>query len=182
MAGKIDSSKVGVMGHSRGGKAAVNACAADSRFIAVLGLDPVNSCGIGTCPDGIANMAGLAIPSGFLGETTDDGSGGGSLQACAPAADNFQKFYEAANAPSLQVDVLGANHMSFVSDTTACLQCAVCATATLDQAVVLDLSYAYTAAFFQRYLLGINGYDTYLTGTEAQQRYVQTGYATVTSK
>ncbi|MBI5531348.1 MAG: hypothetical protein HY898_01440 [Deltaproteobacteria bacterium] len=182
LAGQTDANLVGVMGHSRGGKAAVMAASLDARFKAVLGLDPVNSCpGIGTCPDGIKAMESMSIPSAFLGETVDDGSGGG-LQPCAPAADNYQKFYASAQPPSLQVTVNGANHMSFVSDLSNCLACGFCKTASADHQAVLDLAYSYTVAFFERRLRAIVQYDDYLTGAKAQERYVDTGLAVLESK
>lgn len=182
LAGMVDSNLVGVMGHSRGGKAAVMAASLDVRFKAVLGLDPVNSCpGLGTCPDGIKAIESMSIPSAFLGETTDDGSGGG-LQPCAPAADNYQKFYASAPSPSLQVTVSGANHMSFVADLNSCLACGFCKNATADHQAVLDLAYSYTVSFFERRLRAIEQYDDYLTGATAQTRYVSTGLALVDSK
>ena len=181
--GLIDASLIGVMGHSRGGKAAVVAASADNRFKAVLGLDPVNTCpGFGQgCPDGIGALASMSIPTAFLGETTDDGTGGPG-QACAPAADNYQKFYGTAPSPSLQVTVNGANHMSFVVDLTNCLACGFCKPATADHQAVVDLSYSFTVAFFERRLRGVIDYDDYLTGTKAQERYVQVGLATIESK
>jgi predicted dienelactone hydrolase len=181
LAGKVDASKLGVMGHSRGGKAAANAALQDARFKALLGVDPVNTCPMGSCPDAIAAMPGLTIPSAFLGETTD-GTSSGLGQACAPAADNFTQFFAKAPSPSILVDVLGANHMSFVDDTTGCLQCGFCKPATADRTVVLGIAHAYTAAFFERYLRGLAGYDAYLTGATAQQRYVQTGLAALDAK
>ena len=73
-------------------------------------------------------MNSLQIPTGFLGETTD---ATGSFQACAPEADNFTTFYGNANPPSFAVTVLGANHMSFLDDPSACgLVCSFCKPAT----------------------------------------------------
>jgi predicted dienelactone hydrolase len=183
LAGKVDGALVGVMGHSRGGKAAVMAASLDNRFKAVVGLDPVNSCSPlgGNCPNGVDALSSMSIPTLFLGETVDDGTAGG-LQPCAPAADNYQKFYASAPEPSVQVTVLGANHMSFVVDLSNCLACGFCKTATADHQAVIDLSYSYTVAFFERRLRGIADYDAYITGAMAQDRYVQPGLATLESK
>ena len=182
LSGLVDGTRAGVMGHSRGGKAAVNAAVQDPRFKAVLGLDPVNNCPMGTCPDAIAGLAGAHLPSAFLGETTDNGVGS-SGQACAPAADNFEMFYASAPSPSLKVNVAGADHISFVDDVNGfCLACGQCTAGTTDRAIVLELAWSYSVAFFERYLRGNAAYDTYLTGTLAQQKYVQTGIATIASK
>ncbi len=182
LSGLVDAGRAGVMGHSRGGKAAVNAAVQDPRFKALLGLDPVNVCPMGTCPDAIAALAGANLPSAFLGEITDNGAAGGS-QACAPSADNFEMFYASAPSPSLKVTVAGANHVSFLDNVDGvCLACGMCVAATTDRAIVLELARSYTVAFFERYLRGNVGYDTYLTGAIAQQKYVQTGVATIESK
>jgi hypothetical protein len=131
------------------------------------------------CPD-VSNLMPLAIPTGFLGETLD---AQGAFQACAPAADNFTTFYAGTTSPSLQVTVNGANHMSFLDDVSSCgFTCNFCNAATASNAEVNSLAKAYVVAFYQRYLKGLAGYDTYLTGAEAQARYVTPGLATIASK
>jgi len=49
-------------------------------------------------------------------------------------------------------------------------------------AEVVELSLAFVTAFYERHLRGLEGYDTYLTGLDAQARYVDTGRATIASK
>ena len=180
--GLVDDTKIGMMGHSLGGKVSFLAAAQDARIAAVFGLDPVDSstlCDPTRCPDA-SDMLPFSIPVGVLGETLDST---GSLQNCAPAADNFQTFYSAANSPALEVDIIGANHMSFIDDPSSCgLPCRACNPATADHADVLSLARAYTVAFFERYLRQNMAYDAYLTGAQAQQRYVQTGLANIQSK
>jgi hypothetical protein len=125
-------------------------------------------------------MPSLHIPTGFLGETTD---ASGGFQPCAPAAENYTTFYAGTNSPSLAVTVIGANHMSFLDDAAGCgFTCNLCNTATLANNVVNSMGHAYVAAFYERYLRGNAGYDTYLTGADAQSRYVATGQATIQSK
>ncbi|MDB4944298.1 MAG: hypothetical protein JWP97_3832 [Labilithrix sp.] len=187
LASVLDATRAGVMGHSRGGKAAVLAAVADARFRAVLGLDPVDSrppfstCDpVTECPDASDAVATVTVPTGFLGETLD---GVGAFQACAPVADNFQTFHAKAPSPSFAVTIAGASHMSFIGDLASCgLTCSVCKTATRAQAEVTALAYAYTAAFFRRHLRGEAGYDAYLTGAEAKARYVTPGVATIDAK
>jgi pimeloyl-ACP methyl ester carboxylesterase len=187
LAGKVDAAKAGVMGHSRGGKAAVIAASRDARFKAVLGLDPVDgsklSCDpIKDCPDASNAMASLTIPSAFLGETTDATSS--SLQACAPAADNYTTFYGSAPAKSVEITLLGANHLTFLDDPTACVLCTflACNTETGAHADLIDLAHAMTVSFFERNLRGDTAQDAYLTGAQAQSRYVTPGLATIRSK
>lgn len=180
-----DANNAGMTGHSLGGKTALLAATLDPRVKASIVLDPVDGGGPGgctapACVDVSALMPGLHIPTGFIGETTD---AMGGFMPCAPAADNFQTFYAGTNAPSLAVTVLGANHMSFLDDVTSCgFTCNFCQPATAPNAEVNGLANAFVAAFYERYLRGDSGYDAYLTGAQAEARYVTTGEATIASK
>jgi hypothetical protein len=147
-------------------------------------LDPIdggaNGCSPPQCVTVADLMPGLHVPTGFLGETTD---AMGGFMPCAPAADNYTTFYSKTNTPSLEVTVLGADHVSFVPDQSTCgFACSVCQPATAPQAQVLSMANAYLVAFYERYLRGDTAYDTYLTGAQAQARYVTTNQATITSK
>lgn len=187
LANVADGNNVGVTGHSLGGKLSLLAATYDARVKASIVLDPVDGgggpgggCNPPDCVDVSALMPGLQIPTGFLGETTD---ASGGFQPCAPAAENFTTFYAGTNSPSLSVTVAGANHMSFLDDVASCgFTCNFCNTAMASNATVNAMSRAYVTAFYERYLKGNAGYDTYLTGADAQARYVATGQATIASK
>ncbi|WAS92738.1 poly(ethylene terephthalate) hydrolase family protein [Nannocystis punicea] len=177
-----DVNNVGTTGHSLGGKISVLAAMFDARVKASLTLDPVD--GANMCPDmqacpDVSAMLPISIPLGFLGETLDTAG----FMACAPAAENFTTFYAEASSPALQVTVNGANHMSFLDDVASCgITCSFCQAPTLANAVVNDLARAYVVAYFGRYLRDNPGYDTYLTGAAAQQRYVDMGLVTIAEK
>ena len=177
-----DTNNVGLTGHSLGGKLSIFGAVMDNRVRASITLDPVDSavmCDQVKCPD-VSNMLPIDIPLGFVGETLD---GEGGFMPCAPAADNFLTYYKNATAPALAVTVNGANHMSFIDDVASCgITCNFCKMPTLTNKVVNDLSRAYVVAFYSRYLKDIPGYDTYLTGAEAQARYVDTNLVTLASK
>jgi hypothetical protein len=179
--GLVDLTKVGVSGHSLGGKLAILAASMDTRFIASLTLDAVDgsmNCSATLCPNAISVLP-LPIPTGFLGETLDEMG----TVPCAPQSDNFQTLYGKAGSPSLEVTIAGAGHMSFVSSISACgLVCSFCQTPTAPQAQVISLAESYLVAFYELNLRGNAGYQTYLTGAEAQARYVQTNQATIASK
>ncbi len=177
-----DTNNVGLTGHSLGGKLSIFGAVMDNRVRASITLDPVDSavmCDQVKCPD-VSNMLPIDIPLGFVGETLD---GEGGFMPCAPAADNFLTYYKNATAPALAVTVNGANHMSFIDDVASCgITCNFCKMPTLTNKVVNDLSRAYVVAFYSRYLKDIPGYDTYLTGADAQARYVDTNLVTLASK
>jgi dienelactone hydrolase len=185
LAGKADVTQAGATGHSLGGKVSILAASMDPRIKATITLDPVDSsmnCTPQNCPDASSVVPMLTIPTGFLGETTDS-TPGGFGQACAPAADNYTTFYAGAKSPSLAVTVTGANHMSFLDDTASCgFTCSFCKMATAPNAQVNAMARAYVVAFYERHLRGDLGYDTYLTGAQAQARYVATNQATIQSK
>ena len=182
--GKVDEKNAGVFGHSLGGKLSFLAATLEPRFKAAFGLDPVDGggplgCNPPQCVDVTDAIGKLAIPTGFVGEVTD---ASGGMQPCAPTANNYETFYHAVPAPSFEVTVNGANHMSFLDDTNGCLACGFCNKATLTQVQVTDLARSYVVAFFERHLRGLAAYDDYLTGATAQARYVTTGLATITQK
>lgn len=182
LAGIADVNNVGLTGHSLGGKLSILGTIMDNRVRASITLDPVDSatmCDPQKCPD-VSAMLPTDVPLAFLGETLD---GEGGFMPCAPAADNFLSYYNNAGAPALAVTVLGANHMSFIDDVDSCgITCGFCQMPTLENDVVNDLSRAYVVAFYGRWLKDIAGYDAYLTGAEAQARYVDTGLVTIASK
>jgi predicted dienelactone hydrolase len=182
-----DVAMSGMTGHSEGGKDALYAATLDPRVKASIVMDPVDSAGGMTCTAPacvtVASlMPSLHIPTGFLGETTDSTGGVGGMP-CAPAAENFETFYAETLSPSLEVTVTGADHMEFLDDKATCgLVCSLCTAGTAANATVDDLAHAYVAAFYERYMRGNVGYDTYLTGAVAQARYVVTNEAAITSK
>lgn len=189
---KGDTKLAGATGHSLGGKLAIYAAKLDDRFQASIVLDPVDGapgnpidpnpmCTAPACIN-VSEQLPIDKPTGFLGETLDSMSGG-FQQACAPATENFITFYAETTSPSLAVTINGANHVGFVDNTQTCgVACSACKMPTLDNATVNALSRAYVTAFYERYLRGNKGYDTYLTGAEAQTRYVDTGIASIQSK
>ena len=152
----IDSSKVGIIGHSLGGKISSMVAHRDARVTALFGIDPVNG---GHPQQGYSNelpdilpdeLQSLSIPIGLVGETTDDGSLGGT-QACAPADVNYSHFYDAAIQSSWTAEwtIEGADHMDFVDDTSLCLSCGFCQDGSADKIQVLSQLRALSVAFFK---------------------------------
>jgi dienelactone hydrolase len=92
LVGVADPTHAGMTGHSMGGELALLAATMDPRVVASITIDPVDgamSCAApADCPD-VSSLFPLAIPTGFVGETTDATA---SFMACAPAADNYDTF------------------------------------------------------------------------------------------
>jgi pimeloyl-ACP methyl ester carboxylesterase len=180
--GRVDATRVGATGHSLGGKLSLLLAMKDPRVVAAIELDPVDGggptdCKEPACVDVSAKMGSLAIPTGFLGETTDATTSG--FQACAPAADNYATFYAGARSPSFEVTVKGANHLSFVGQQAGA---GACNLATTPTDAVMDLSLAYVTAFHERHLRGLAEADAYLVGAEAKKRWIDAGLATLVTK
>lgn len=172
--GKLDADRIGLAGHSLGGKLAVLAAKEDPRVKAIFGVDPVDS----QEPDATALLP-LSIPIGVIGETTDAAATG---MACAPAEANYTTFFDAAAAPALEITVMGANHVSFLDDRSSCeLVCEFCNPATVPDADVNALTRSYLVAFFGRYLAD-RDYDSHLNGDEAERRYVETRRITIRAR
>jgi dienelactone hydrolase len=163
LAGRIDLTKIGLAGHSRGGQASILAAtgAAKGKVVAFFGLDPVDSAppfGGGMATLARTGLPTIGIPTVFLGETTNAmaPSGGipGLSMACAPAADNYAMLYGLAPSPSVKLTALGADHTQF-EDPASCSNCNQCMPkGTTPTATVLRYSVRYLTAFFARELLG----------------------------
>jgi dienelactone hydrolase len=143
---KLDATRVGLAGHSRGGQASFLAAegGARGRIAGICGLDPVD----GT-PAAIPNAGQVDVPTAFIGETTD----GSGTMPCAPTAQNYQAFYASVPSPSVSITALGADHTMF-EDPAACVACSLCAAGTADPTTVLRYAVRYLTAFFARLLLG----------------------------
>lgn len=174
LAGRVDPERVGVMGHSLGGKLAFMIAAGDPRVDAIFGVDPVNGGGgpgmgyTTTRPDIVPELVErLTVPIGLPGELFSSTGGGGFSMACAPADQNYQTFYDAATASPwvVQWTLEGADHMDFVDDRASCgTACSVCAAGPADPATVRDATATLAAAFFLRYLASDAAMDAWLTG------------------
>ena len=177
---RVDVNAIGVSGHSMGGKLAVWLSATDSRPSAVMVLDPkdTDAADEGETPSITPEMMGyITVPLGFLGETTNAAGGIGG-KACAPASQNFQQFFTYAPAPAIEIELVGANHMSFLDDPNCGIPCMACPAGTDDPSVSLYLSHKYLTAFFNVYLSGLDEYTEYLSGS-AMESDVSSGLVIV---
>lgn len=102
------------------------------------------------------------VPLGLLGETVNGTSSG---QACAPEEDNFHQYYLHAISPALEIEIIGANHMSFLDNPDCGLACNACPKGTDDPAVTKRLTQKYMIAFYNVFLYDLPDYMTYLAGS-----------------
>ncbi|MCU0676797.1 MAG: alpha/beta hydrolase fold domain-containing protein [Myxococcota bacterium] len=169
-AASVDDERVGVAGHSRGGKVSVMVAAADARIDATLLLDPVNGCGPGqsysaSCPDvtSAAFAGALRMPVGVMGETNN---ATGGFMPCAPTAQNYQTIFDAITMSSWAVEwtFAGADHNDFTDDGGGALGAFACPDGPGDDAMIRAQWRAMMVAFFRRHLAGDTAMDAWLTG------------------
>jgi dienelactone hydrolase len=179
-AGSVDGAHVLVMGHSRGGKDAVLAAAADTRVTAALLLDPVNGCGPGmgfsaTCPDAASAMqaGAIAVPVGVMGET-NDGSGG--FMPCAPTAQNYATIYAALDAApwAVQWTFADAVHMTFTDDGGGTFG-SFCAMEPTNAAAIRTEIRTMAVAFARYHLRGETEMAAWLTGASVPSDVMRVG-------
>ncbi len=174
LGGAADVDRLALAGHSMGGKISLLVATQDDRPRAVFGVDPVDAAGGPGSTDSTDYpsvtpelMPQIAVPLVLLGETTN--ASGGLGQPCAPADNNFHQYYLYAASPAVEIEVLGANHMSFLDDPNCGLTCSACPAGTDDPAATRHLTQRYLTAFLELVLRDRQGYRSFLAGAEMDQ-------------
>jgi|GEM_PF-2218850 len=155
--GLIDETAVGASGHSLGGKLSLLEAVDDPRVRAIAVLDPVDVAGPGASntPESPSvapeMMSAIFVPLLLVG--AELGANEVFFTSCAPAGENYQAFFAAANPPAIEVTQIGVGHGQYV-DAGAGLVLAVCAKGTVPDDEVRASSAAYLTAFFLGHLAG----------------------------
>jgi dienelactone hydrolase len=158
--GLVDAGAIGAAGHSFGGKLALLEAVTDPRVRAIAALDPVDGGGLlpadpiltpSVTPE---RMGEIQVPLLFVG--AELGGVSTALLACAPTSENYQRFYEAANPPAIEITQIGAGHGQY-ADPGAALILAACDPGTASAEWVRTSSAAYLTAFFLGRLSGDAG-------------------------
>lgn len=156
-----ETARLGLAGHSRGGKVAWLTLAADPlRAQAIAGIDPVDGTGgpFGNQARAVAGPFTFSLPTLVIGT----GLGGD----CAPAGDNHEQFYAASRTPAWHVVVPCAGHADMLDEATAVLAGALCPGGS-DRAGMRRLTAGLLVAFFRASLQGNAAAYAYLTDTAA---------------
>jgi dienelactone hydrolase len=151
---RLDFSRVGVFGHSFGGAVAAEVCKVDQRFKAGINYDglvfgDVLEQGIGK--PFLFFMDGTPVPTDAdLGATK-----GPWLRELILVAENVERLRNAhADARGYWASVKGASHMSFCDSPLYSPIKRLTHAGSIDAHRVLDITNAYTLAFFDTYLNG----------------------------
>lgn len=167
--GNLD--KIALAGHSLGGKIAMYHASFDDRISAVFAVDPVDSAGgpfnsVGEDFPSVTPelMGDISIPIGLVGELTN-ATCSGFCQPCAPEEDNFVQYYTHATSSAIQIEIIGANHMSFLDDPNCGFTCDVCTAGTDDPEMSRKLTQKYMVAFLYHSMMNGSQFDDFLFGT-----------------
>jgi chlorophyllase len=135
--------RIGIAGHSRGGKVAWLLVAADpQRFLAIAGVDPVDGTGgpWGNQARVVQGAFASEIPALVFGTEL-----GGS---CAPAGDNHVQFHAASQSPAWHVIAVNHGHADMLDEPDAKAASALCASGP-DRAGMRRLTAGLLTGFFR---------------------------------
>jgi len=156
----VRTDRLGIAGHSRGGKVAWLLAVADpTRFLAIAGLDPVDGAGgpLGNQSRVVQGPFSFSLPALIVG-TELAGS-------CAPAGDNHIQFYQASQPPAWHVVALNHGHGDMLDEADATAAAIFCSSGP-DRAGMRRLTAGLLVALFRAALQGDAAAYEYLSGRQ----------------
>ena len=141
-----DPDRIGVAGHSMGGKDAILAALEDARFHAVVAIDPDDR-GDPSVIGG--SLPTLAAPLLLIG--AELGSNAASI--CADRAYDYRRFFERSPPGTVELTLLSADHVPVMDDPDR-FGLGICRCGTADSRAVRTLSRRATVSFFLERLAG----------------------------
>lgn len=152
----LDRERMGLAGHSLGGKLSFLVAAEEPSVRAVAGLDPVDGGAPGTV-DPVRFPSAVAVMDRVKARVLLVGAERGGVvrfgTPCAPPEVNYTKFFAQAPGPALEVTQVGAGHMDYLDDPNCGFACSLCAPG-LNPAQARADAQAYLLLFFRAHLLG----------------------------
>jgi len=142
-----DPKRMGVAGHSRGGKDAVWAGAVDPRFRAVVALDPDDQ-----GPVSVVHGALRLLQTHLLLIGAELAWRG--WQICCPREHNYRRFFDAAPPGTIELELRGADHVQLM-DSPDFPGMQVCRVGTADSRTVRTLARRALVSFFLEHLEGV---------------------------
>ncbi|MGR8952490.1 MAG: dienelactone hydrolase family protein [Gammaproteobacteria bacterium] len=142
----VDAKKIGIAGHSMGGKDAVLAAAKYGGFASVVAIDPDDN-GKVSVVHGL--LASLKAPLLLIGAEV----GWRASRVCAPLATNYQRFFERAPAGTVELTLRDADHVQMLDEPDR-FGYGICRCGTADSRQVLVTARRATVSFFLHHLQG----------------------------
>ncbi|MDD5410041.1 MAG: hypothetical protein PHF31_01275 [Methylobacter sp.] len=142
----VDPRKIGIAGHSMGGKDAVLAAAKYSGFASVVAIDPDDNGNVSVV-HGL--LAGLKAPLLLIGaEVAWQAS-----SVCAPLATNYLRFFERAPPGTIELTLRDADHVQMLDEPDR-FGYGICRSGTADSRQVRITARRATVGFFLQHLQG----------------------------
>ena len=131
-----------------------------------MGIDPVDAQGGPFPRPKVSTLRYARTHESYLGALNRRGTLNGSCEGHSVRYlrdNNFQQYYLHAEGPAVEIEVLGANHMSFLDDINCGSACSVCPRGSDDPLTTRRLTQSYLTAFLKVIIEGDNRYRVYLT-------------------
>lgn len=138
--------RLGVAGHSMGGKVSILAALDDERFHAVVALDPDEN---GRTPVARGPIGRLKAPLLVVGMELADRA----MSVCATPENNFRSFFTHAPPGSVELTMLGADHVQMM-DAPDAFGMFICRVGTARSEHVRTSVRGATVRFFEQQLQG----------------------------
>jgi len=142
----VDSRKIGIAGHSMGGKNAVMAAAKFGGFASVVAIDPDDNGNVSVV-HGL--LASLKAPLLLIGAEV----AWRASSVCAPLATNYLRFFEQAPAGTVELTLRDADHVQMLDEPDR-FGYGICRSGTADSRQVRITARRATVGFFVQHLQG----------------------------
>jgi len=141
-----DPKRVGIAGHSMGGKDAVLAAAQYGGFASVVAIDPDDNGNVSVV-HGL--LASLKAPLLLIGAEV----AWRASSVCAPLATNYLRFFERAPAGTVELTLRDADHVQMLDEPDR-FGYGICRSGTADSRQVRIIARRATVGFFLQHLQG----------------------------
>jgi dienelactone hydrolase len=142
----VDSRKIGIAGHSMGGKNAVLAAAKYGGFAGVVAIDPDDNGNVSVVH---GQLASLKAPLLLIGAEV----AWRASSVCAPLATNYLRFFERAPVGTVELTLRDADHVQ-MQDEPDRFGYGICRCGTADSRQVRITARRATVGFFVQHLQG----------------------------
>jgi len=141
----VDAKKIGIAGHSMGGKDAVLAASQTGLFNSVVAIDPDDNGKVSVVREYVAS---LSAPLLLIGAEV----AWQAASICAPKKNNYLRFFEQAPAGTIELTLNSADHVQMLDDPDR-FGYGICRSGTADSKQVRITSRRATVGFFLHHMM-----------------------------
>jgi dienelactone hydrolase len=143
---RVDPKKIGVAGHSMGGKDAMLAASRYGVFASVVAIDPDDNGNLSVAHGGLISL--LRAPLLLIGaEVAWQAS-----SVCAPKENNYQRFFEQSPPDTIELTLRDADHVQMLDEPDR-FGYGICRCGTADSRKVRITARRATVGFFVQHLM-----------------------------